>query len=391
MSLLIFYLFLAIGVSFLCSILEAVLLSITPAHIAVLNERQARAGQHLRRLKRDIDRPLSAILSLNTIAHTFGAAGVGAQAQILFGNKWVALTSALVTLAILIFSEIIPKTLGATHWKRLSEFTAYTCIGLIWIMAPLVWMSKLITRLLARGGHAPSISREEFHALAQAGSREGVFEEEESNIFLNLIRFGAIRVQDIMTPRVVVRKFQQDTPVKQIMEHPDSLVFSRYPIFGENDEDITGYVLKADIMLQLARGKRETRLSELKREVLFVPEFISLRVLFSQLLTEQEHFAVVVDEYGGLSGVVTMEDVLETLLGSEIVDESDTIEDLRKAARDKWTRRARKLGLELPEPEEDAATARSEQTGDNDNREAGWHQPGNAKQPEKPDEKNRTD
>lgn len=357
MSLLIFYLVLAIGVSFLCSILEAVLLSVTPAHIAVLNERQASAGRHLRRLKRDIDRPLSAILSLNTIAHTFGAAGVGAQAQITFGNKWVTLTSALVTLAILIFSEIIPKTLGATHWKRLSAFTAYTCIGLIWVMWPFVVLSKLITRVLAQRGHGPSVSREEFHALAQAGSREGVFEEEESNIFLNLIRFGAIRVQDIMTPRVVVKKFQQDTPVQRIMEEADSLVFSRYPIYGDNDEDIVGYVLKADIMLELARGRRETRLVELRREVMFVPEFISLRVLFSQLLAGQEHFAVVVDEYGGFSGVVTMEDVLETLLGSEIVDESDTIEDLRKAARDKWTRRAKRLGLELPEPAEGAEEA----------------------------------
>jgi len=349
MTLLLFYLFLAIGVSFLCSILEAVLLSITPAHIAVMNERGAKSGKLLRNLKRDIDRPLSAILSLNTIAHTFGAAGVGAQALVVFGNTWVTLTSALVTLAILIFSEIIPKTIGATYWKQLSGFTAHTCRVLIILMWPLVALSKFITRLLAHGARAPSVSREEFRALAQVGTREGVFEEEESNIFLNLIRFSAIRVQDIMTPRVVVKKFQHDTTLGELMEKSDELVFSRYPVYGESDEDISGYVLKADIMLNLARGKPEVRLSDLKREVLFVPEFISLRVLFSQLLAEQEHFAVVVDEYGGLSGVVTMEDVLETLLGIEIVDESDATEDLRKAARDKWTQRAKKLGLELPE------------------------------------------
>lgn len=361
MTLLLFYLFLAVGVSFLCSILEAVLLSITPAHIAVMNERGAKSGKLLRRLKRDIDRPLSAILSLNTIAHTFGAAGVGAQAQVVFGNEWITLTSALVTLAILVFSEIIPKTLGATYWKGLATFTAYTCQVLIVAMWPLVALSKLITKLLARGGAAPSISREEFRALAQVGTREGVFEEEESNIFLNLIRFSAIRVQDIMTPRVVVVKYQENTTLGEIMERSDELVFSRYPVYGESDEDILGYVLKADIMLELARGNREGTLADLKREVLFVPEFISLRVLFSQLLAEQEHFAVVVDEYGGLSGVVTMEDVLETLLGIEIVDESDTIEDLRKAARDKWTQRAKKLGLELPEtaPEPPSASAAS--------------------------------
>lgn len=361
MTLLFFYLFLAIGVSFLCSILEAVLLSVTPAHIAVMKESGSRAGGLLSDLKRDIDRPLSAILSLNTIAHTFGAAGVGAQALIVFGSTWVTLSSALVTLAILVFSEIIPKTLGATYWKQLSAFTAWGCRVLIWLMWPLVSMSKLITRLIARTTHAPSVSREEFHALAQAGSREGVFEEEESNIFVNLIRFGAIRVQDIMTPRVVVMKFQRDTPLSELMARSDELVFSRYPVYGENDEDITGYVLKSDVMLELARGHGERLLGDLEREVLFVPEFISLRVLFSQLLAEQEHFAVVVDEYGGLSGVVTMEDVLETLLGIEIVDESDAIDDLRRAAREKWTQRARRLGLELPEPESSAADAHDDQ------------------------------
>ncbi|MDT8409913.1 MAG: hemolysin family protein [Wenzhouxiangellaceae bacterium] len=349
MTLLLFYLFLAIGISFLCSILEAVLLSVTPAHIAIMNEHGSKSGRLLKNLKRDVDRPLSAILSLNTIAHTFGAAGVGAQALIVFGSTWVTLTSALVTLAILIFSEIIPKTLGATYWKQLSGFTAHSCRILIIIMWPLVTMSKQITRWLSRGVRAPSVSREEFRALAQVGTHEGVFEEEESNIFLNLIRFGAIRVQDIMTPRVVVKKFQHDTTLEELIEHSDELVFSRYPVYGESDEDISGYVLKADIMLELVRGRRDLKLKDLKREVLFVPEFISLRVLFSQLLAKQEHFAVVVDEYGGLSGVVTMEDVLETLLGIEIVDESDAIEDLRKAARDKWTVRAKKLGLKLPD------------------------------------------
>lgn len=350
MTLLFFYLFLAIGVSFLCSILEAALLSITPAHIAVLNESGSKTGKHLRELKRDVDRPLAAILSLNTISHTFGAAGVGAQAQVIFGSAYVTITSALVTLAILIFSEIIPKTVGATYWKALTPFTTWGCRILIWAMWPLVWLSKQITRLLSRGKPTSSVSREEFRALAQIGAREGVFEKDESNIFLNVIRFGAIRVQDIMTPRVVVKKFRGDTRLTEMLDGAENLVFSRYPVYGDNDEDIQGYVLKSDVILAALNGKEDQTLFDLKREVLFVPEFISLRVLFSQLLAEQEHFAVVVDEYGGFSGVVTMEDVLETLLGIEIVDESDAVEDLRKAARDKWTRRAKKLGLELPDP-----------------------------------------
>lgn len=349
MALLAFYLFLAVGVSFLCSILEAALLSITPAHVAVLNERGSRTGKRLRKLKRDIDQPLSAILSLNTVAHTFGAAGVGAQAQVVFGQAWLTVTSAIVTLLILVFSEIIPKTLGATHAKSLAGFTAAACIVLIYLTWPLVQLSKQITRWLAHDRSAPTVSREEFRVLAQAGSREGVFEEEESNIFANLIRFSAIRVEDIMTPRVAVVMMRCDQTVGEIMDASRAMAFSRFPVYGESDEDIRGYVLKTDIMLAQAQGSGDTRLDELKREVLFVPEFVSLQNLFSQLLARQEHFAVVVDEYGGLAGVVTMEDVLETLLGMEIVDESDTVEDLRHAAREKWKARARKMGIELPE------------------------------------------
>ncbi|MEM7053410.1 MAG: hemolysin family protein [Pseudomonadota bacterium] len=348
MGLLLFYLFLAVGVSFLCSILEAVLLSVTPSHVAVMNERGSKSGKKLRELKRNIDRPLSAILSLNTISHTFGAAGVGAQSLVVFGSAWVSVTSAVVTLLILVFSEIIPKTLGATYWKQLAGFTAHACQVLIILTWPLVVMSKYITRWLAKKNHGPSISREEFRVLAQVGTEEGIFAEEESNIFLNLIRFSAIRVEDIMTPRVVVRKFQHDMTLDEVKQQSSTLNFSRFPIFGDSDEDVSGYVLKSDIMLALAEGRGQTKLKKLKRNVLFVPEFISLRVLFGQLLADQEHFAVVVDEYGDMAGVVTMEDVLETLLGMEIVDESDAIEDLRGAARRKWTERAKKLGLELP-------------------------------------------
>ncbi|MBY6204173.1 hemolysin family protein [Halomonas denitrificans] len=348
MTLLVFYLFLAIGVSFLCSILEAVLLSITPSHIAVMNEQGHGSGKLLRSLKREIDRPLSAILTVNTFAHTFGAAGVGAQAQVVFGQAWLSVISAVVTLAILIFSEIIPKTLGATYWKRLAPFTAHTCRWLIVLTWPLVKLSQYITRWLGKGKKGPTVSREELSTLAQVSRDEGELDEEEAGIFANLIRFGAIRVEDIMTPRVVVARFQQDVTLDDARSRDDGLTFSRYPVFGTDDEDITGYVLKADIMQALADGRGHLPLKALKREVLFLPEFLSLRVAFSQLLTDQEHFAVVVDEYGGFTGLVTMEDVLETLLGMEIVDESDTTENLRKLARERWVRRARKMGLELP-------------------------------------------
>lgn len=350
MALLYFYLFLAIGVSFLCSILEAALLSLTPTHIALLDERGTATGRRLRRLKRDIDQPLAAILSLNTIAHTFGAAGVGAQAQLVFGEASLGIVSAIVTLLILVFSEIIPKTLGAAHSKSLAPFTAITCIVLIYLTWPLVQLSKMVTRGLSSRKQVPTVSREELQALAIAGSREGILAEVESRIFLNLIRFKVIRVRDIMTPRVTVGMLQGEQTVLDVMQSSKALTFSRVPIYGESHEDIRGYVLKSDILLARAEGRGESPLKDLAREVFFVPEVMSLDDLLRRLLARREPFAVVVDEYGGLAGVVTMEDVLETLLGMEIVDESDTIEDLRDAARKRWRQRARELGLDLPAP-----------------------------------------
>ncbi|MCG2588313.1 CNNM domain-containing protein [Rhodohalobacter sulfatireducens] len=348
MTLLIFYLILAIGVSFLCSILEAVLLSITPSYIAVLEKNGHESGVILRSLKKDIDRPLSAILSLNTIAHTIGAAGVGAQAQVVFGNTYVTITSIVLTLMILIFSEIIPKTLGATYWKKLSGFAARTTKGLIIVTYPLVLLSKGITNLLSSEEKQPSVSREEFSAMADLGHEEGIFEEEESNIFKNLIRFNSLRVKDIMTPRIVVVKFPEVKTIQEVMDSKEELRVSRIPVYGKNEEDVTGYILKNDLYLAYSQGGGTKTLQDIKREVLIIPENISIKTLFERLLESQEHIAVVVDEYGGFSGVVTMEDVVETLLGMEIVDEIDAIDDMQKLARQKWRERAKRLGIPLP-------------------------------------------
>lgn len=349
MNLLIFYLFLAIGVSFLCSILEAVLLSVTPPFVAVLERKNSKSGRILRDLKEDIDRPLSAILSLNTIAHTVGAAGVGAQAQIVFGSGFVGITSAILTLLILVISEIIPKTLGANHWKNLAAFAARTTRILIIITYPLVILSKGVTRWLSREEKTPSVSREEFSAMADIGYEEGVFEEGESNIFKNLIRFRSLRVKDIMTPRIVVIKFHEEKTIAEILKKNGELYVSRMPVYNESEENITGYILKNDLYYNSSQGKGDKKLKEIKREILIVPETLSLKRLFERLLEKQEHIAVAVDEYGGFSGVVTMEDVVETLLGMEIVDEADAIEDMQKLARQKWRERARSLGIELPD------------------------------------------
>ncbi|HLR26544.1 MAG TPA: hemolysin family protein [Fodinibius sp.] len=345
MTLLLFYLLLAIGVSFLCSLLEAVLLSISHSYIAILERKGSKSGKLLRGYKEDIDRPLSAILSLNTIAHTVGAAGVGAQAQIIFGESYVAVTSAVLTFLILVLSEIIPKTIGATYWRKLAPFSARTMRLLMMVLYPFVLMSQFITRIIADEEEMPSFSREEFGAMADLGVEEGVFEEEESRIFKNLIRFSSLRIKDIMTPRTVVVGFNESLTVGEVRDKIEQLHFSRLPVYGEARDEVTGYVLKNDLLLMVARDEMDRELKDFKRDILIVPEMTPLQDFFERLMKKQEHIAMVVDEYGGFAGVVTMEDLMETLLGMEIIDEVDTIEDMQKMARKRWVERAKRLGI----------------------------------------------
>lgn len=345
MTLLLFYLALALGVSFLCSILEAVLLSVTPSYVSMHEQRGTRAGARLKALKEDIDRPLTALLTLNTIAHTVGAAGVGAQAHVVFGSAYVALTSAVLTFLILVLSEIIPKTLGASYWRELAPTGAVILRGMVLALYPLVVMGIAITRLFARDASAGTFSREEFHAMAEQGAQEGLFHDEESQIFRNLLRFGSLQVRDILTPRVVVQALPEEYTVADAFAGFRGHRFSRLPVYRDDSENITGFVLLNDILSAVAEDRHERTLAELRRDVYKVPETLSLYALFRGLIERRQHLAVVVDEYGGVVGVVTMEDVVETLLGLEIMDEGDRIEDLRKAARRRWLQRARRLGL----------------------------------------------
>lgn len=356
MTLLIVYLLLALVVSFLCSLLEATLLSTSDSFVSAMERRGGERGRQLRRLKENIDRPLAAILSLNTIAHTVGAAGVGAQAQIIFGSAYIGITSAVVTFLILVFSEIIPKTLGATYWRALAPISTPILNLMVVSMYPLVLLSKGITKVITRGSDQPSFSREEFSALAERGHEEGIFEEGESNIVKNLIRFSSLRIKDIMTPRIVVVYFNQDITVREMAEQIEDIRVSRIPVYAEKEDNITGYVLKTDILIHIARGDVDKSLKELKRDLLLVPEMANLKVLFERLLKSQDHIAAAVDEYGGFSGVVTMEDVVETLLGMEIIDEADAYRDLQKLARKKWRERARRLGIVTEEEDSEPAT-----------------------------------
>ncbi len=348
MTKLVTYFAFALGVSFVCSILEAALLSVTPSHIAKLEQDRPKVGKRLRALKSHIDRPLAAILSLNTIANTAGAAGVGAEAQRLWGYEALAIASAVLTLGILIVSEILPKTLGAMYWRRLTGVMATVLPVMILLLLPLVWLSEAITRSLKRRRGTETLSREEFAALARVGEEQGVFDESEMRILRNLFHFGSLRTRDIMTPRTVMFSLEENTLVRDAVADRGSMIFSRIPIWKDSPDQVTGYILKDQLLLRAARDELDVPLSSFARETLMVPDTIALPSLFEKLLDNREHIAVVVDEYGGVDGVVTMEDVLETLIGLEIVDEMDSVQDMRAMARAKWEARAKRAESESP-------------------------------------------
>lgn len=340
------FLILALGVSFLCSILEAALLSMPPSFVEQEERRGSPFGKRLAKLKQNIDQSLAAILTLNTIAHTVGAAGVGSQAVALFGEAYFGLISAVLTFLILLLSEIIPKTLGAQHWRSLAKFTTYSCHSIVIGTYPLVALSKRLTALLqSKDKENLSVSRDEFVALARLGQTEGVLADNESRMIRSLIRFREVRSEHIMTPRTVLAILAEETTCKDAMEQSQIMKFTRIPTYSLNKDNITGYVLKTDILYQIATGKPDTRISELKRDIRFVSELDSLSQLFDTLHLNQQHLAIVVDEYGGTSGLVTLEDLIETLLGLEIVDESDSEVDMRELARKRWEKRALDMGI----------------------------------------------
>ena len=345
MTLLLFYVALALGVSFLCSIMEAVLLSLTPAFVAGMEQRRPDFGRRLRGLKDQVDKPLAAILSLNTIAHTVGAAGAGAQAVAVFGEVYVGVISGVLTFLILVVSEIIPKTLGALYWRHLAPGIVYLLRFTIWIMWPLVKLAQGLTTLLAYGKENSIVHREDVVALIGMGIREGVFGSFESRILKDLFRFRGLVTHDIMTPRSVVFALPENSSVGESLADREDVPFSRILVYGSDLDDATGFVLRTDVLLLAARNKGETPLSALKRPIPVAPECMSLPGLFDLLMCEQTEIALVVNEYGDTEGLVTLEDLVETLLGLEIMDEDDRIADMRKLARQKWLERARSRGL----------------------------------------------
>ena len=360
-SLLLLFFAIAIVTSFLCSLWEAVLLSITPSYAQIQLQKGNRLGHRLQAFKDDIDRPLAAILTLNTIAHTVGAIGVGDQAARIWADANPLITGlavpAAMTLAILVLSELIPKTLGANHWQSLAPVTA-TCLEfIIRLLGPLVWLSQLITRKLKNKDVTSAFSRSDFVAMADIGAQDGVFEEQESEIITNLLKFRSVQAKDVMTPRTVVRSAPATETFEEFFESNREQRFSRIPLYeNESRDQVIGYVLKDQVLASIVDGHPTDALISLKREIIAVPFDYPILELFNRFLSAREQIALVVDEFGGMDGIVTMEDVIETLLGVEIVDESDRTVDMQVLARRSWERRARMVGLSVePSPKDDVA------------------------------------
>jgi CBS domain containing-hemolysin-like protein len=351
--LLITYVLLALFLSFICSVSEAVLLSITPPYIEQLRESQPDRAELLKRLRLDnVDRSLAAILTLNTIANTLGAVLAGAQATVVFGSAWIGMFSALMTLMILYLSEIIPKTIGAVYWPRLAGAIASLVNVLIKLLYPLIWVSERLTRLIARDKGVHLFSREEFIAMAGVGEQAGDIDEHESRIIRNLFRFTTLRASDAMTPRTVISALPKDISISEAVDFVNKTPFSRLPIYENDIDDIIGFVLKDDVMVLQSQGRGRETLEGLKRDIASVFERMALPGVLDLLLDLQQHIALVVDEFGGTRGLITLEDLLEVLLGIEIVDELDEAEDMRALALQQWSIRAKEIGFKGDSPEE---------------------------------------
>lgn len=350
-TLLIVYLLIALVFSFLCSVFEAVLLSIRQPYILTQKETKPKNAEVWQKLSADINRPLSAILILNTIAHTVGAAGVGAQAMKVFGDGALTtgIISGILTLLILILSEIIPKTLGAVFWKQLAPATGVMLTSLTRLMSPLIWITEKITSGISHGQKKGAFSRAEFVAMADIGEKEGSIEENEGRIVKNLFGLRDTMARHAATPRTVVFALPSSCTINEFMEGYSDRPFSRVPIYKETLDDLDGFVLQIELLQAHAQGKGDKPLSDFRRAIHTVPRTQNLSTLFDDMIADRIHIAATLDEYGSFSGIITLEDVIETLLGTEIVDEVDDIEDMQQMARELWKKRAEKMGIPPPE------------------------------------------
>jgi len=339
MGLLIVFLAVAMGVSFLCSVLEATLMSTPISYITMREEDGYKPAIRMKEYKQDSSRPIAAILSLNTIANTIGAAGVGRQATILFGSEWFGLVSAITTVLILLFSEIVPKTIGTTHWKSLMGFAVSSIRVLIFVLYPIVLIVEGIQKWITPKSAETSISREEVGAMADVAEESGELDEDENEIIQNIINIDEVLASDVMTPRVVSAIAPESMPIKSFYKDRRFLHHSRIPVYADNDEYITGYILRMDALQLMAEDKYDTHLRDIKRDIKCFPEETPIGTIWDEMLSHKEQISVIINEYGSFQGILTMEDVIETILGDEIVDERDAVVDMQQLARDRWKKR----------------------------------------------------
>jgi CBS domain containing-hemolysin-like protein len=340
MTLLLIYLAIAIGVSFLCSVLEAVLLSITPSYVENLNSERPKAGAKLVKLRERMDESLSSILILNTFAHTMGAAGVGSQALQVFGARWETPIAIVLTLIILYFSEIIPKTLGATFWRQLAIPASWTIGWLVKLVYPLVWTATRLTRLFSNK-QTDEVTREEIIAMASLGHKGGTLVFQENEYLSNVLSLHDVTSEQVLTPRTVVHMLQQDIAVSAALEINETKKVSRMPIYGSNMDDITGKVLRLDLYEAERAGNGSEPVSKFAKPLPRISEKLPVQQLLDRFLKQRAHLFLVEDEFGQTAGIVTLEDAIETLLGREILDESDTVADMQELARDKYREKLR--------------------------------------------------
>lgn len=343
MALLIIFFAGALFLSFLCSVSESVMFSTSMSYIETIANK-SNGGKLLKKLKADQNRSVSAILAVNTIANTIGASAVGAQTVAVFGEAYLGVVSGLLTVMILIFSEIIPKSIGATFWREICVPVAYIIRSMIYIVYPLVLTTEFITKLVSRK-EGYTISREEIAVLTNIGEREGVFESNESKIINNLIKLKSIKVRNIMTPRTVVLAALEDLTLEEFFSNKDYFRYSRIPIYRDSVDNITGFVLKSDILLHLANNKKSIKLKDIRRNIISCYENTTILRFYDLMITRKEHVALVIDEYGGMEGIVTLEDVIETILGLEITDECDIQIDMQQFAKERWKKLSEKINV----------------------------------------------
>ncbi|MFH1417301.1 MAG: CNNM domain-containing protein [Planctomycetota bacterium] len=342
MTLLILFGLVAVAVSFLCSLLEACLLSLPRSYVELMVERGTRAGAILRDMKSNIDRPLAAILTMNTVAHTVGAVGVGAQAAVVFGNRAVGLASAIMTLLVLVVSEIIPKTLGAIHAKPLAAPAAIVIRLMILLCLPLIVVLEWVNRVITGQRHEDSLSRAELLATLRLGQSSGAIGGREYRIASNLVALSTIRLADVLTPRTVVFSLPEDLTIQEAIAEHDPIRFARIPVYAGDPEQITGYVPRFAIRAAYLADEGHKPLRDLAKPIPIFPELATVGDALDTLIKNRQHIVLVVDEYGGMAGIASLEDLMETLLGEEIVDETDVVTDMREHARQRAAQRHRR-------------------------------------------------